>query len=204
MGIIVFLGDSITDAGRKASPNQLGNGYVHIFSENLEVSDRTWIVVNRGADGASTEQVAEKLRSDCISLHPDYVSILAGINNIGLIVNSEASEQDKLYMLEDAIRAYHEMLFDLSRETVAEIITLEPFIFPLNGMYEDWVPWQQKMSKNIQKLARNYGAHFVPVQEPLDKKIAELGYDAITTDGIHLTPKGHAILADLVKNAFGL
>ena len=29
MGIIIFLGDSITDAGRKDSPNQLGYGYVN-------------------------------------------------------------------------------------------------------------------------------------------------------------------------------
>ena len=31
MGLIVFLGDSITDADRKNSPNQLGYGYVNIF-----------------------------------------------------------------------------------------------------------------------------------------------------------------------------
>ena len=32
-------------------------------------------------------------------------------------------------MLEDSIRAYHEMLFDLSRETQAEIITLGAVLF---------------------------------------------------------------------------
>ena len=36
MGIIVFLGDSITDAGRKASPNQLGYGYVNILAEAIK------------------------------------------------------------------------------------------------------------------------------------------------------------------------
>lgn len=204
MGIIVFLGDSITDADRKSTSNQLGNGYVNIFSENLDTPDRRWTIVNRGTNGYITERVAEGLRSDCISLHPDYVSILTGINNIGLIVNADTTEQEKLYMLEDAIRAYHEMLFDLSRETIAKIVTLEPFVFPSNGMYEDWVPWQEKMSKNIKKLARNYGASFVPLQEPLNEKIQQLGYDAITTDGIHLTSTGHKVLAEIVSKAFGL
>ena len=37
MGLIVFLGDSITDAGRKESSNQLGFGYVNIFSETLRI-----------------------------------------------------------------------------------------------------------------------------------------------------------------------
>lgn len=204
MGMIVFLGDSITDAGRKNSLNQLGNGYVNIFSESLKNSGQQWNIINQGIDGNITEQIAQNLRNDCIAFHPDYVSILAGVNDIGLIVNADASEQEKLYMLEDSIRAYHEMLFDLSRETLAKIVILEPFIFPSNGLYEDWVPWQQKMSKNLKKLARNYGCSFIPLQEPFDEKIKELGYQTITTDGIHLTSVGHNILAALVKDAFNL
>ena len=125
MGIIVFLGDSITDAGRKDSPNQLGYGYVNIFADSLKESGTDWNIVNRGVDGYITERVARALYSDCISLHPDYVSILVGINDIGMIVRSQVSWQDKLYLLEDSIRSYHEMLFDLSRETEAKVITLE-------------------------------------------------------------------------------
>lgn len=204
MGIIIFLGDSITDANRKISPNQLGYGYVNIFSELLNDNNRQWNIVNRGGDGYVTEQVAAGLQADCISLHPDYVSILTGINDIGLIVNADASEQEKLYMLEDSICAYHEMLFDLSRQTSAQVVILEPFIFPKDGQYEDWMPWQHKMSKNIQKLARNYGATFIPIQESMNEKINELGHDAITTDCIHLTPMGHKLLAYIVKDAFSL
>lgn len=204
MGIIVFLGDSITDAGRKESPNKLGYGYVNIFAETLENNNQQWIIANRGVDGYVTERIAESLHAECISLHPDYVSILSGINDIGLIVAAEVSEQEKLYMLEDSIRAFHEMLFDLSRQSTAKVIILEPFLFPKDGKYEDWIPWRQKMSKNIQKLARNYGAAFVPLQEPLNQKIKELGQDAITTDCIHLTPTGHEILAHIVKESFHL
>ena len=202
MGIIVFLGDSITDAGRKASPNQLGYGYVNILAEAIKDSDTDWNIVNRGVDGYITERVARTLHHDCISLRPDYVSILVGINDIGMIVHSQASWQDKLYLLEDSIRSYHEMLFDLSRETTAKVITLEPFVFPKDGKYQDWIPWQKKMSKNIHKLAKNYGAYFIPTQEPLNQKIDELGYDAVTTDGIHLTPLGHQLLADILKESF--
>ena len=204
MGLIVFLGDSITDAGRKESPNQLGYGYVNIFSEQLNKQNQQLNIINKGVDGQFTEQIAQSLHPECIFLHPDYVSILVGINDIGLLVASDVSEQEKLYMLEDSIRAYHEMLFDLSRETTAKIITLEPFIFPKDGAFEEWIPWQKKMSKNIRKLARNYGASFVPLQEPLKQKIEELGYDAITTDGMHLTSTGHEILAALVKESFDL
>ena len=73
-----------------------------------------------------------------------------------------------------------------------------------DGKYENWVPWQKKMSKNIRKLARNYHARFISVQEPLNREIERLGHDAITTDCIHLTAKGHEILAKIVRDGFGL
>ena len=202
MGFIVFLGDSITDAERKNSPNQLGYGYVNILAESLKDSDGEWNIVNRGVNGYITEQVARGLQCDCISLHPDYVSILVGINDIGMIVQAQASWQDKLYLLEDSIRSYHEMLFDLSRETAAKVVILEPFIFPKDEKYQDWVPWQKKMAKNIRKLAKNYGAYFISTQEPLNQEIERLVFDAVTTDGIHLTSLGHQFLADIIKKSF--
>lgn len=204
MGLIIFLGDSITDARRKDSPDKLGFGYVNIFSERLKAQKQNWNILNRGVEGYVVQNVAESLHEECISLNPDYISILVGVNDIGLIADSSASEQDKLYMLEDSIRAYHEMLFDLSRETNAKVIILEPFVFPKNGKYDDWVPWQKKMSKNIQKLARNYDAYFIFLQTPLNKKIQEHGYETITSDGIHLTRQGQQILADIVKESFRL
>lgn len=204
MGLIIFLGDSITAADREESSNELGCGYVNIFSETLKKQNQDWTILNKGVAGYVTERVAQTLHTECISLNPDYVSILVGINDIGLIVDADVSEQDKLYMLEDSIRAYHEMLFDLSRETQAKVIILEPFIFSKDRKYEDWIPWQKKMSKNIHKLARNYGAYFIPLQEPMNKKIKEMGFDTITTDGIHLTETGQHMLAQVVKESFCL
>lgn len=204
MGVIIFLGDSITDSNRISSDNKLGFGYVNVFASALAKKQNSWTIFNQGVDGYVTEQVASNLHRDCIALHPDYVSILTGINDIGLIVEADASEQDKLYMLEDSIRAYHEMLFDLSRKSHAVVITLEPFIFSKDGKYDEWIPWQQKMSKNIKKLARNYNAKFVPLQEPLNQKVAELGLEAISLDGIHLTEEGQKVLADIILAAFEL
>ena len=38
----------------------------------------------------------------------------------------------------------------------------------------------------------------------MNQKIAEYGYDAITTDGIHLTLLGHKILAGIIQDSFQL
>ena len=47
MGIIVFLGDSITDAGRMTSDNPLGDGYVSEFAAYITGTNPNWRVLNR-------------------------------------------------------------------------------------------------------------------------------------------------------------
>ncbi len=47
MGIIVFLGDSITDAGRMTSDNPLGDGYVSEFAAYITGTDPNWRVLNK-------------------------------------------------------------------------------------------------------------------------------------------------------------
>ncbi len=44
---------------------------------------------------------------------------------------------------------------------------------------------------------------YVSTQAALDALVSELGYSAVTTDGIHLTDKGHEYLAKLVIDALG-
>lgn len=57
MGIIVFLGDSITDAGRMTSDNPLGDGYVSEFAAYITGTDPNWRVLNKGVDGNITERL---------------------------------------------------------------------------------------------------------------------------------------------------
>ena len=46
MGVIVFLGDSITDAGRTTSCPPLGAGYVREFASALGERENTWNIFN--------------------------------------------------------------------------------------------------------------------------------------------------------------
>ena len=69
----VFLGDSITDAGRLWLPeyNGLGNGYVKILSEKL--SDK-FSVINKGHGSFTLPFLLRNLTTDCLSLSPAAVS----------------------------------------------------------------------------------------------------------------------------------
>ncbi|MGI6095218.1 MAG: SGNH/GDSL hydrolase family protein [Lachnospiraceae bacterium] len=198
MGTIVFLGDSITDADRLNSPNGLGYGYVNQIAGQLQKTQTDWTFINKGVDGFITARLMRNLPTDCLVHHPDYICILVGINDIGLIMNTVSTEEDKLRIFEDCLRAYHQLLFDITQNTDARIITMEPFLFPWPAEYANWLPWRQKFSKQVHKLSRNYGAEFIYLHDRLNETAQKQGYDKITTDGIHLTEAGHQILADAV------
>lgn len=64
----VLLGDSITEGWAKQDPD--------FFSNNN--------LVGRGISGQTTSQILVRMRPDVVNLHPKYVVILCGINDIAL------------------------------------------------------------------------------------------------------------------------
>ncbi len=88
--VILFQGDSITDAGRSreqaALPNNqaaLGSGYAWLAASELLV-DRPKAelkIFNRGISGNKVYQLAERWQADCLELKPNLLSILIGVND---------------------------------------------------------------------------------------------------------------------------
>ncbi len=64
----VLFGDSIIEGWASQDPD--------FFTENN--------FVGRGIGGQTTSQILVRMRNDVVNLHPDYVVILAGVNDIAL------------------------------------------------------------------------------------------------------------------------
>lgn len=84
---IVALGDSTT-AGTpgflsplEAPPNGRGNPesqYVYWMT----MSHQEWTVLNRGINGQRSDEILSRFRRDVVQESPDYVIILAGVNDV--------------------------------------------------------------------------------------------------------------------------
>ena len=100
MGVIVFLGDSITDASHCFLENPLGNGYVNMVAEKLNDSDggrKKYDIMNRGHDGFTIHGVKRILEKECILKRPDVVSILIGCNDVGVMMNTGKSLEEQQF-----------------------------------------------------------------------------------------------------------
>jgi lysophospholipase L1-like esterase len=82
---IVFIGDSITDAGTNSPAYKpFGFGYVH-FVANLLLAKYPHLnlrIVNSGVSGNTVRDLQSRWHTDCIELRPDILSTLVGINDV--------------------------------------------------------------------------------------------------------------------------
>lgn len=197
---ILCLGDSITDCGRIWENPPFGYGYVHMLEKNLHKFYEDISVTNAGVDGFTVSRLLENTKAGRYPVKGSIVTVLIGINDIGLMMNTNRTEGQKEDMLRKFLDNYEKLIGILIREA-KKIILLEPFIFSCPEEFRLWIPYVKKMSEGIKKLAKNYGIQYVMLQSRLDEAVEEQGVSFITTDGIHLTENGHAILAETFLEA---
>ena len=82
---IVFIGDSITDAGRReAAYRPLGYGYVHFAANYLQAKypEYNLISINTGISGNTIRDLNIRWERDCMAYKPNILSVLIGINDV--------------------------------------------------------------------------------------------------------------------------
>ncbi|RGY00091.1 SGNH/GDSL hydrolase family protein [Blautia sp. OF03-15BH] len=192
----VFLGDSITDAERLWIPeyNGLGNGYVQLLAEKLS---NNFTVINKGHDSFTLPFLLRNLETDCLSFSPAAVSILIGINDIGVAKNT-----GKSLRAQEFASNYDTLIRRLLEASLSSVFLLGSFIFSRPQEYLNWLPEVREVENTIENLARQYQLPFLPLQERMQKSEKQYGTEMLTPDGIHLTPFGHKLLAKWWLEAF--
>lgn len=198
MAHLFCLGDSITDCGRLLENPPLGQGYVQLLNEGFQKKNLNISVTNCGVDGftvsrvlanASDETFLSKIKKE------DIITLLIGINDIGLMQNTSRTESQKQQMMEIFLHNYDTLIHTLLDRTT-RLVLMEPFLFPCPQEFLLWIPYVQTMSGGIREISRKYDISYIPLQDTLNKTATEKGFSFITTDGIHLTAEGHKLLCE--------
>ena len=81
---ILFIGDSITDCGRRGADRPLGSGYVKLFADILIIrhAKKAITVINKGIGGDVVTGLRNRWDDDVIRNKPDWLSIKIGINDL--------------------------------------------------------------------------------------------------------------------------
>ena len=206
--IILFQGDSITDAGREKveqqanNPNSLGFGYVKLISAELlkDYPDRGYQLYNRGISGNKVFQLAERWKEDALDIKPDLLSILIGVNDFWHTLNGYEGT------VETYIGDFRKLLDQtLERLPHLKIMIGEPFAVKGGAaINEKWYPAFTEYQEASLTSAREFKASYIPYQRYFDKALESAQASYWAPDGVHPSLAGNALMAEAWMETFKL
>jgi len=199
--VILFQGDSITDAGRERekqlpnSPSSFGSGYAYLAAAqllNTEAAKQVEIY-NRGISGNKVYQLSDRWQKDCFDLKPNVLSILIGVNDFWHKLNGKYDGTVERYEND------YRQLLTLTKKMIPEIQLLicEPFaVLGCSAVDEKWYPEFNAYRASAKKLADEFSTIFIPYQAIFDEaqKVAPGKY--WTGDGVHPSMAGASLMAE--------
>jgi lysophospholipase L1-like esterase len=185
---ILFQGDSITDGnrGRSLDPNHiLGHGYAFIIAarHGAAFPERKLDFFNRGVSGNTVLDLDKRWSKDTLTLKPDLLSVMIGVNDNGKGVSLEAYEA-----------AYDKILAEArAQNPKLKLVLMEPFVRHPGKPVPESIAARQAI---VAKLAQKHGAALVRLQKIFDDAAAKTADDYWVWDSVHPTYRGHQLMAD--------
>ena len=170
----------------------LGNGYVKMLSDRLlKGTAQTVRYAIMALTALLYNRLLQRIQGDS-DFTSDIITILIGINDIGLIMNTDRTPFQQRNMLFSFYKCYANLITILTKSS-SRIILMEPFLFPCPACYRTWLPFRQEIAQMICQLSEQFQFPYLTLHEELNEKARRYGYSEITTDGIHLTEQGTKI-----------
>jgi len=210
---LLFIGDSITDSGREPLGEPapwgtagLGRGYVSLVESWLLATrpEARIRVLNRGTSGHTVLDLAARWQSDVLDLHPDFLCVMIGINDVWRQFDSplrtDIHVQPDLY--EQTLDALVVRTLAALPAGPAGVLLATPFFIEANRAD----PMRARMDDYgaiVRRVAGRHGARFLDTQAAFDAVLAHVHPMTLAWDRIHPQPAGHMILARAFLSALG-
>ena len=200
-GVVLFQGDSITDAGRKRDNDQpnngaaLGGGYALLAASGLLLKNagKDLKVYNKGISGNKVFQLADRWDADCLSIKPDVLSILVGVNDYWHTLSGNYKGTVQTYKQD-----YDKLLARTKQQLPdVQLIIGEPFaVTGVKAVDEKWFPAFNEYRVAAREIADKYEAIFIPYQAVFDKAQKSAPGSYWTKDGVHPSVAGAQLMAE--------
>ncbi len=204
---ILFIGDSISDFDRKRPVgeglfNAWGTSYVADVGALLGCMypEMHYRVVNMGISGNQARDLEARWQTDVMDQHPDWVSVLIGINDVWRQFDSPEMKEE--HVSPEDYEACYERLITRTLPHVKGMVLMTPYFMEPNR--QD--PMRARMDEYgaiVKKLADKHHLIFVDLQAGWDKLFQHMHPCNIAWDRIHPNQTGHMYIAKQFLDAVG-
>jgi lysophospholipase L1-like esterase len=190
----LFIGDSITDCGRRECPEGIGSGYPRLVRDYLLAKDPAAAprVINTGISGNKVSDLAARWKTDVLDHAPDVVSIFIGINDVWHGLGGGTGGVP----IEQYVEQYHVILRQLQAVVPkAKIVLCQPSVIEPPAPAEGNARLQPYV-RAVGELKREFGAAaLVPLHTAFVAAKKARPDIAWAPDGVHPSSAGHMLIA---------
>lgn len=204
---IIFIGDSITDCGRKqpigeGKDNALGTGYVALTHALLQSAypELSLRIINMGIGGNTSRHLKERWDRDVIDLKPDWVSVMIGINDVWRQYDRPTITEEHVYI--DEYRENLEHIVQRTMPLVKGMIMMTPFYIE-NDPNDEMLRSMNQYGQVVKEVAEKNNAIFVDTQQVFNPLLEHMYPAAIAWDRVHTNLTGHMAIARAFLQAIG-
>lgn len=208
---LVFIGDSVTDMGRKReneAPSEglfepLGTGYPHVVSGllNAVYPDVMVRITNVGISGNTVLDLKRRWQRDVLDLKPDWLSVMIGINDVWR--QFDLPQMAEKHVLPDVYEATLRELVVKTLPTLSGgLVLMTPYY--IEPRKDD--PMRKRMDEYgaiCRKIAADTGVIFVDLQAAFDRVLKYHNPNYITWDRVHPNIYGATVIAKAFLDAIG-
>jgi len=186
---VVFLGDSITQAGADKG------GYVTLVREALEKKDLGVEVIGAGISGNKVPDLEKRLEKDVLAKKPSVVVIYIGINDVWHSQNGKGTPKDEF---EKGLRSLIERIGKAGARpvlcTASVIGEKTDGTNPLDKMLDEYCNVSRAVAKDTKTQLIDLRQAFLDHLKANNKENKDKGI--LTGDTVHLNAAGNKFVAD--------
>ena len=201
---ILFIGDSITDAGRRGPDRPLGVGYVKQFVDLLTIREpaKRVTVINTGVSGNTVRDLQDRWTDDMLRHKPDWLSIKIGINDVHRTLNELPTAVPPDMFAE----VYEEILTRTVQQLPrVKLLLIDPFYISLDmsphSARTAVAKLLPKYITTVHRMSRKFKTRLVKTDEMFKKFLKFHAPDYFCNEPIHPNLSGHLAIAEAVYNA---
>jgi lysophospholipase L1-like esterase len=194
----VFIGDSITDCGRRDAQAPFGNGYARMTIDLITARypERRIRYFNEGISGHTVVDLRNRWHDDVLRHQPDWLSIKIGINDLHRTWSPNAADR----VLPDRFEeTYREILTLTRQQTKAKVVLIDPFYLSTDtgsgGFRSQVLALLPKYIAVVHKLAKEFDARLVRTQDAFQAQLRRRPADQFCPEPVHPFASGHLVIA---------
>ena len=201
---VLFIGDSITDCGRRAAERPLGAGYVKLFHDLMVLREpkKHLKIINKGIGGDNVTGLLNRWSDDVLRHRPDWLSIKIGINDL----NGYLHDQQKGIAPQHFARDYTAILErTVSRLPQCRILLIDPFYLSMetapNSLRRNVLDLIPDYLAVVHQLSRKFKTRLIRTHALFQELLRHHDPDIFCMEPVHPNITGHLLIAEAVYQA---